>query len=212
MIKSNHQWVKYALIFMLSLGYLSAYGQLDTQEKELKSFYGTNISQNMNGLVLNRTVMSGQYQKERRTFEMGILMNEFKAVSGFVFKHRYFLNKTEDGEVYQPESYALRPHLFYRFVYNSNMPENYLNHPVYEGNGSIDLMKNSRHTINTIEHYLGIGLEIDVWDNMYLNTSVSGGFYFFKDNMEAVRIDGQLLPEASTGVTFNVSTGIGFHF
>lgn len=212
MIKLDYQWTKYALIFMLSLAYLSAYGQHETQEPELKDFYSTNINQNLNGLVLNRTVVSGQYQKDRRTFELGVLMNEFKAVSGFAFKHRYFLNRNEDGEVYNPESYSIRPHLFYRFVYNSNMPENYLNYPMHSGNGGIDLLENSHHTINTIEHYLGIGLEIDVSDNMYINTSVSGGFYFFKDNMEAVRVDGQLLPEASTGVTFNVSSGLGFHF
>lgn len=197
---------------MLSLVYLSAHGQIDKQEPELKDFYGTNINQNLNGLVLNRTVISGQYQMERRTFELGILMNEFRAVSGFVFKHRYFLNSKEEGEVYNPKSYSVRPHLFYRFVYNSNMPENYLNHPMNASNMSFDLLENSRHTINTIEHYLGFGLEIDVVDNIYLNTSVSGGFYFFKDNMEAVQVDDQLRPEASNGFVFNVSSGLGFHF
>ncbi len=212
MVRSNYQCVKYALVFLLSIFYVSAYGQFGRQESNPGGLYGTNINQNMNGLVLNRTVLSGQYQLDKRTFELGLLMNEFRDASGFVFKHRYFLNKTEEGEVYNPESYIFRPHVFYRFVYNSQMPENYLRHPIHPGKESFELSKHSLHTINTIEHYLGVGLEIDLVKNIYLNTSVSGGYYFFKDNMDAVRQDGQLLPEATTGFVFNVSTGIGCHF
>jgi hypothetical protein len=139
-------------------------------------------------------------------------MNEFSDASGFVFKHRYFLNKTGEGEEYNPESFTIRPHVFYRFVYNNQMPENFLYRPINAGEVSFGLAEHSVHTINTIEHYLGLGLEIDLLKNIYLNTSVSGGFYFFKDNMDAVRQDDQLLPEATTGFVFNVSTGIGCHF
>mgnify|MGYP006290835791 CR=1 FL=1 len=212
MIRLDYQWLKYVLILMLSMVYVSAHGQFEAAGSEPRGFYGTNINQSVNGLVLNRTVLNGQYQLNRRTFEVGLLMNEFRDASGFVFKHRYFLNNTKEEEEYNPESYSIRPHVFYRFVYNNQMPENCLNYPIHAEEVSFSLTEHSVHTINTIEHYLGLGLEIDLVKNIYLNTSVSGGFYFFKDNMDAVRQDDQLLPEATTGFVFSVSTGIGCHF
>ncbi|MFP4622406.1 MAG: hypothetical protein ACLFM7_13930 [Bacteroidales bacterium] len=211
MIRLNNQRTRYVLVLLLSSFYLSAYGQDNKRNPQSREFYGTNIIHSLNGLVLNRTVIGGQYQLNRRTFDLGLLMNEFSNFSGFVFKHRYFLNRSESGEVYNPASYALRPHLFYRFVYNNQMPEAFLAHPTQAGE-SFEITEHEQHTINTIEHYLGIGLEVDISERIYLNTSVSGGFYFFKDNMEAVEIDGQLLPKATTGFVFNVSTGLGCYF
>jgi hypothetical protein len=212
MIRKIYQGEKYVLIFILSIFQLHVYGQQQKIQEQSSEFYSTNFNQNLNGLVLNRTVISGQYQKERRTFELGILMNEFKNVSGFVFKHKYFLNKSKNSEDYNPEFYPLRPYLFYRFVYNSQMPSNFLSKPVTNGGIVFQLNENSIHTINTIEHYLGMGLELDILDNIFVHTAASIGFYFFKDNMKATRINDQLVPKATTGFAFNISTGIGYRF
>ena len=212
MIRLSAIWKSNFLVLIISLFSLTTYGQFEKQHSESTEFYGTNISENLNGLVQNRTVISGQYQLDRRTFEVGILVNEFSNMSGFVFKHRYFLNKSKQSEGFNPALHSVRPHLFYRFVYNSQMPEHHLRSPIASGDVSFQLPGNTMHTINTIEHYLGIGVEIDVLKNIYINTSVSGGLYFFKDNMDAVEVEDQLVPEASTGFVFNASTGIGFHF
>lgn len=204
-----YSYRKYILALIFLMFAFNAHAQL---QNDPGAFFASGIHQDINGLVRNRTVLSGQYMVERRTFELGLLMSEFKAVSGFVFKHQYFLNKTRRNS-YHPGHFNFRPYLLYHFVYNNHLSESFFRTPVSsEESFEFHGIDSPTYSINTIEHYFGIGMEVDLTDNLYFNSTIEAGIYFFRNTDRAVEIEDQLLPDATTGLTWNLGIGAGYRF
>ncbi len=173
-------------------------------------YFGARFYQEINGLVNNRNVLGAEYTHHRRTYELGLLLNRMKMVSGFVFRHQFFLNSTRPNHNYQIDDYTWRPYLIYHFVYNTNISERYLKNSI--GTGTIRFKQEypGVPTVNTMEHYLGFGTEVDMVGAFFMNVYVGGGLYFYRSNSRVVTRDDRLLPEQHIGFTWNMSFGIGY--
>jgi len=205
-----HKWVKYVLIFIIMA---AASNPLCAQLKEDEGdSFGAGFYQEVNGLITSRNVCSGQYIHKRRTFELGVLLNHYERASGFVFRHQYYLNQTPAGIDFHPSNHNIRPYLVYNFIYNNGISERYLRQEVGEGALLFESQPDVVPTMNSIEHYLGVGTEMDLFGNVFFNVYAGGGLYFYRNNLRVVREDDRLLPEQLTGFTWNVSMGIGYRF
>ena len=67
-------------------------------------------------------------------------------------------------------------------------------------------------TFNTIEHYLGLGMEVDLIPHLYLNAYAGGGFYFYRHDSRLVQKEDSLLPEQMNGFNWNLNLGVGYRF
>ena len=206
----HHKWVKYVLIFVF---FLAANHSLYAQFKEDHSdSFGAGFYQDINGLVKGRNALTGQYIHGRRTFEMGILLDHFSSHSGFIFRHQFYLNRTRGRQEFHPADFSVRPYLVYNFIYNKGISENHLrSNP---GSSQINFNQDIQQVpiINTIEHYFGLGTELDLAANVYLNVYAGGGLYFYRNDSRMVNDHDQLLPEQITGFTWNMSVGVGYRF
>lgn len=185
------------------------YGQLKESEEDL---FGAGVYQEVNGLIKSRNVLSAEYVHGRRTFELGLMINHFEAVSGIAFRHQYFLNRSKTGDDFNLAEYPLRPYLIYNFVYNKGISDHHLRHPVGEGFLPVSQELSAVPTFNTIEHYLGIGVEMDLLPGVYMNAYAGGGLYFYRHDSKMVQKDNMLLPDQATGFNWNLSIGMGCRF
>jgi hypothetical protein len=174
--------------------------------------FSAGISQEINGLIKGRNTLSGQYVHGRRTFELGLLLSRYESVAGFVFKHQYFLNRNQDDDQYQVADYGFRPFLIYHFVYNQDIPETFLRQDLSGDSFFMGPAPEQTPSMMSIEHYLGVGAEMNVTASVYLNAYAGGGLYFYRNNSRIVSDEESMLPQQLTDFTWNISLGMGFRF
>jgi len=185
--------------------------QAQLRENSNDSF-SAGFSQDINGLVKGRNTLSGQYVHGRRTFELGLLLSHYESVAGFVFRHQFFLNKNRFGGDYHARDYGFRPFLIYHFVFNQDVPETFLRHDLSGESFFLGRVPEQTPTMMSIEHYLGIGAEINLTGTVYFNTYAGGGLYFYRNNSRIVNEGEGVLPQQLTDFTWNISVGLGYRF
>ncbi len=208
-VLKKSSWLKYALFAILAIYAGDLYGQIKESKDDL---FGAGVYQEVNGLVKSRNVLGAEYVHDRRTFELGLLVNHFEGVSGLVFRHQYFLNRTKGDRDYDLVEYDVRPYLIYNFIYNPGISDHYLRHQVGEGFLPEGQQLSAVPTFNTIEHYLGIGVEADLVPGVYLNAYAGGGLFFYRHDSKMVQKNDMLLPEQTMGFNWNLSAGVGYRF
>ena len=206
----DHTWKRYALILIVAtLTGTTAKAQF---KENLGDSFSAGFSQEINGLMKHRSIISGQYVHGRRTFELGLLLSRYERVAGFVFKHQYFLNKNRNADDYNIGDYGFRPFLIYHFVYNQDISETFLRQDLTGNSFFMGSAPEQTPTMMSIEHYLGVGAEINITHSMYLNAYAGGGLYFYRNNARIVSEGEGVLPQQLTDFTWNISLGMGFRF
>jgi hypothetical protein len=206
----HHKRDRYVLIFLIIILIApSAKGQF---KEDAADSFSAGFSQEINGLIKGRNILSGQYVHGRRTFELGLLLSRYERVAGFVFKHQYFLNRNRNKDEYQIADYGIRPFLIYQFVYNQDIPETFLRQDLSGDSFFMGPTPQQTPSMMSIEHYLGFGAEVNITRSMYLNAYAGGGLYFYRNNVRVVSEGEGVLPQQLTDFTWNISLGMGFRF
>jgi len=206
----DHKWERYVLIFVLTvLTGTSAQAQF---KEDPKDSFSVGFSHEINGLIHGRSTFSGQYVHGRRTFELGLLLSRYESLAGFVFKHQFFLNQNRSGDNYHAQDYGFRPFLVYHFIYNQDIPETFLRNDLSGDSFFLGPVPEQTPTMMSIEHYLGIGAEINLTGTVYANMYAGGGLYFYRNNSRIVSDNEGVLPQQLTDFTWNVSLGLGYRF
>lgn len=208
-LSTHHKWVGYLVITIALFHAQPAKAQFKENKKDL---FGASVYHDLNGLMRERSMISGVYNNERRTFELGLVISHLEAPSGVMFRHQLFLNPTAKGQYYDTRDFSVRPYLAYHFMYNGGVPEHDLQRNISEGFVPANQELSQNHTFSTIEHYLGLGLEADLLSHLFLNVYVGAGLYFYRHGSRIVHEQDMLLPEQLTGFNWSVSLGMGYRF
>jgi hypothetical protein len=105
-------------------------------------------------------------KNHKKSFEIGIFFDDnTKELTGMSFTHKYYILRNRFNR-----TSLIEPFINYNFVYRVT----YLDKPVNMYPENIDPSENNRSRYSSMEHYLGGGVEINAFKNVYIN--VSGGF------------------------------------
>lgn len=120
------------------------------------------------GVNLNMTV-----ERESRHLEAGIIMQlESSRISGGELVYRHYFKSFNEKKLFNDNRF-LNPRFFfqYNFIYRSSVLPDRLE--VMEPTMEEIVVPGGR--IATLEHYAGIGAQLPLFNNLYLNTGVGYG-------------------------------------
>lgn len=176
--------------------------------------FGVGYNIETSRLLSSRMFIEGNYTLGRRTFEIGISPGSYNTQGqGFMFRHRVFLNRAKNNnQEFQINDYNIRTFALYKFVtFSSNTQTLRKDHNIPETE-SVFENQITKPTINTIEHYLGFGIEFKVFNKLFMETIALGGINFIKNNSEIVVIEEKMLPKADLDLSWNLSIGMNYRF
>jgi len=181
---------------------------------ENKEIFGLSYHYETSKMLKDRMFALGNYTIGRRSYEVGISMNSYAPGNqGFLFQHKVFLNKNQNEYAdFNLKDYDIKTYAIYKFVMFGS-PANSLKK-------SFDATKAERltHTplntlsINTIEHYLGLGAEFNIYDNLSIEAMGVCGVNIIKNNSKAIVIDNQILPKSDLYLSWDISIGMNYRF
>jgi hypothetical protein len=70
----------------------------------------------------------------------------------------------------------------------------------------------STPTINTIEHYLGVGMEFTFFNHISVEAMGGAGINFVRNNSNLEIIEDKLLSQANTDLSWDLTFGINYRF
>jgi hypothetical protein len=202
-----------ALVLFLGIVFYSStsYSQNSGLENEI---YGMGFSFQSSRLINSRMFVEGNYTLGRRTFEIGVSTGSYTSdEQGFLFKHKIFLNK----KLNKKESFNLDNHRFktfavYKFVmFTSSAKHLRKDFKVVESDFVINNPV-STPTINTIEHYLGVGMEFTFFNHLSVEAMGGAGINFVRNNSNLEIIEDKLLSQANTDLSWDLTFGINYRF
>jgi len=199
------------LIIYLLLNTNESFSQNNT---ELPVFYGSSFSQSFQGTSYNSNfAISLNMIQGRRTFELGVIVDNRDVISGAEFVHKIYLNKKSGHNEFNFSNYNLRPYLIYNLVYHRATSNTQLmNNLIIDGESTIDLSKlEEPEKVTTLEHYLGFGLEKDIIENLYVCVNGGIGLYLGKNNNNN-KVDPIKEQHQENGITWNTKLSFGFRF
>ncbi|MDA3781421.1 MAG: hypothetical protein PF487_14525, partial [Bacteroidales bacterium] len=114
-----------------------SYSQNITQ---LPVVYGSNLSQSFQGTEYNSNfILAFNVIQGRRTFELGLIMDNRDVISGAEFVHKFYLNKKLGHNEYSYTNYSIRPYIIYNLVYHrATSNSQLLNNLIIDGESTID--------------------------------------------------------------------------
>lgn len=176
--------------------------------------FGVGYNIETSRLLSSRMFVEGNYTLGRRTFEIGISPGSYNTQGqGFIFRHKVFLNRVKNNTgKFHIDDYNIRTFALYKFVtFSSNTKTLRKEHDIPEPE-SVFENPITNPNINTIEHYLGIGLEFRVVNKLFIETVALGGINFIKNNSEIIIIEEKMLPKADLDFSWNFSLGMNYRF
>lgn len=148
--------------------------ELLSQGIESDAQYGVNFSTiysgsgHGSGYVINGNVLKG-----RKSLEVGLIYKENEQkISGGDFKYKVFLG--ELGKLNSDKT-VLKPYLQYNLIYQkatSTEPT-----VIELEKSTVEIENEDPGLVATMEHYAGMGLQVRVFNNAYLDTSCGLGTY-----------------------------------
>jgi hypothetical protein len=77
-----------------------------------------------------------------------------------------------------------------------------------------EVMPNSltHASINTIEHYVGVGVEFKLYKNFFIEIMGVGGINIIKNNSQAVIVDDSILPKSDAGLSWDLTLSMNYNF
>jgi len=184
------------------------------QENFVPLVVGSSINQSINTEINGGILSFGlNFVKARRTYELAAIIDDEEGINGAEFVHKIFLNKKEASEIYDMGNFSFRPYIVYNLVYlralsNTQKNNNYV---IYDS----DLYRVSDieepEKVTTIEHYLGVGIEQDIFNHLFINASAFTGIYLGRNNNNN-KIDPAKDQSQENAYSWNIKFGFGYRF
>ena len=179
-----------------------------SKEKEHDSHYAMNVSSihsgsgHGHGISVNTSI-----QKGRKSLEIGaIYQSRQNKISGADLRYKIFTGHFNDflfGKKF------VSPYFQYDLIYQKvtvNIPT-----VISRGKSTIELPDNEPGTVGTMEHYASLGMQLKLYKNFYIDSSIGLGVYIGsldKENMA----DSFGIHKDNYGFTASLKTGIGYRF
>lgn len=184
------------------------------QENFVPLVVGSSINQSINNEINGGNLTVGlNFVKARRTYELAAIIDDEEGVNGAEFVHKIFLNKKEASEIYDMSNFSFRPYIVYNLVYLrslSNTQKN--NNLTIYGNDLYNVSDlEDPEKVTTIEHYLGLGVEQDIFNHLFINASVFTGIHLGKNNNNN-KIDPTKDQKQENAYSWNIKFGFGYRF
>lgn len=181
---------------------------------EDKESYGISYSYESSRMLNDRMFIKGNYTLGRRTFEAGISLNSYSPnTQGFLFQHKIFLNKklNEHAE-FNIKDYDIRTFVLYKFIMFGSSTNSLREKP--EIRESENMMANSltNENINTIEHYIGIGVEFKLYKKLFIEMMGVGGINIIKNNSQAIEIKNSIVPKSDAKLSWDLTLSMNYNF
>jgi hypothetical protein len=179
-----------------------------SQGIESDALYGVNFSTiysgsgHGSGYVINGNILKG-----RKSLEVGLIYkeNEQKILGGD-FKYKVFLG--ELGRL-NSENTIIKPYLQYNLIYQkatSTEPT-----VIELGKSTVEIENEDPGLVATMEHYAGMGLQVKIFNNAYLDTSCGLGTYF--GSIGKTKTDNTIgIHKDNHGYTVAFKVGLGYRF
>lgn len=204
----------YTLVAIALLG--SSYGnsaQAQGLPTPAKLNYTSYVSESITGSSESySTIVGVSMVHERRTYDIGVILNDQDIFTGAEFVHKVFLNKKE-GSTYNVNHYNTRPYLIYNFVYHySQSKMQMIDGKILESGVPVGVNQlESPAKVITMEHYLGIGFEQDLIQQFFISTNVGLGLYL-GHNDDNNKVDPLVEQRQENGFSWSLKFGFGYRF
>jgi len=158
------------------------------------------------------TVLGVSMVNERRTYDIGVILNQNDFLTGAEFMHKVFLNKKQ-GTKYNVNHFNTRPYIVYNFVYHYSQSQMQLaDGKIMESGAPVNVTELEAPTkVITMEHYLGVGFEQDIIKKFYVSTNVGLGLYLGRNNNNN-KVDPTVEQRQENGFSWSLKFGFGYRF
>lgn len=184
------------------------------QENLSPLIVGSSISQSVNNFTDNGNLSAGfNVVMERRTYELAVIIDEQEGINGAEFSHKIFLNKNQGDADFNIGNYALRPYVVYNLVYQRALSKRQLdNNLIIDGSDYYAVADlEDPEKVTTIEHYIGLGIERDIFTNIFINANLFTGIHLGLNNNNN-KIDSSKEQHQENAYSWNVKFGFGYRF
>ena len=147
--------------------------QLSTYNNIENAYYGINVYQSSTGSGYGPSNnLNLNVQKFNRVFELGLMIDAVhQKVTGFEFMYKHFLG------FHSANYYRRAVKLFFDYNFLYRLPATTIVDPSYmKSPGANPAMLKGK--VTTFEHSVGLGAQISVFKQLYLETSAGLGVYF----------------------------------
>jgi hypothetical protein len=200
-------------IFLLLVIAFVKVGNAQNSIKDTESF-GISYSYESSRILNDRMFIKGNYTLGRRAFEAGISLNSYSPnTQGFLFQHKIFLNKKKNEHAeFNIEEYNIRTFAIYKFIMFGSSTKSLRKKPRVKSTNEVMPNSLTHASINTIEHYVGVGVEFKLYKNFFIEIMGVGGINIIKNNSQAVIVDDSILPKSDAGLSWDLTLSMNYNF
>ncbi len=207
----QHRIQRYTIIILLLCLQISV---SKAQESFIPLVVGSSINQSINNEIDGGVLTIGlNIVKARRTYELAAIIDEEEGINGAEFMHKIFLNKKDQSDDYNIGNYSLRPFLVYNLVYLRELSNTQKNNNLIITESDFyyvgDLEEPEK--VILIQHFVGMGLEQDIFQHLFINASAFTGIRLGKNNNNN-KIDPAKDQIQENAYSWNVKFGFGYRF
>lgn len=184
------------------------------QETITPLIVGSSISQSLNSETDHGILTAGlNFVMARRTYELAVIIDENEGVNGAEFVHKIFLNRNKGNDEYNVKDFSLRPYIVYNLVYQRSISKTQLNNNlIIDGNDYYSVSGLEEPVkVTTIEHYIGLGIERDIFQHIFVNANLFTGIHLGKNNNNN-KLDASKDQHQENAYSWIVKFGFGYRF
>jgi hypothetical protein len=203
---------KKAILLLLALIVVKV-GISQNSIKNTESF-GISYSYESSKILNDRMFIKGNYTLGRRSFEAGISLNSYSPdTQGFLFQHKVFLNKKKNEHAeFNIKDYNIRTFAIYKFIMFGSSTNSLRKKPEIKSSDGVMPQSLTNANINTIEHYIGFGVEFKLYKNFFIEMMGVGGINIIKNNSQAVIIKDTIVPKSDAGFSWDFTLSMNYNF
>jgi hypothetical protein len=200
-------------IFLLLVISFVKVGNTQNSLKDTESF-GISYSYESSRILNDRMFIKGNYTLGRRSFEAGISLNSYSPnTQGFLFQHKVFLNKKKNEHAdFNIKEYNIRTFAIYKFIMFGSSTNSLRKKPVIRESDNVVKNTLTNTNINTIEHYIGLGVEFKLYKKLFIEVMGVGGINIIKNNSQAVIIEDSIVPKSDAGLSWDLTISMNYNF
>lgn len=199
-----------AIILLLCLQAFHSYAQ----ENISPLIVGSSICESINSETDKGLLTAGlNIVQARRTYELAVIIDDEEGINGAEFVHKIFLNKKNSSDDYCITNYSFRPYIVYNLVYQRAVSQQQKdNNLIIYGSDYYSVLSIEKpEKVTTIKHYIGIGVERDIFSHLFINASAFTGIHLGKNNNNN-KIDPTKAQHQENAYSWNVKFGFGYRF
>ncbi len=162
-----------------------------------------------------RHTMNMIFEYDRKVIQFGVLLKNDQLISGANVKYKYYLSKKYDKfSAYYSGGKNLRPYFAYHFVFyrHENMQGQLPGMTKKSGFQDPLPPVYGKGMVTTLEHYIGLGLQLKLFPRIYADGSICAGAYVGKTDYEGSVIEYLGINSFNSGFSVALNIGLGYEF